>query len=93
MIPYESEGIAESLLKYVEWMRCRSSGSEIETLLEKDATLKKKLDSESDLEDLLRDIAASTPEARFFVTTGRNLTKVLSGQVHPDETVSEEQMT
>ena len=92
MIPYETEGISQNLLKYIEWMRRRSSGSDIEALLEKDATLKKKLDNESDLEDLLRDLAASMPEANCFVTIGRNLTKVLSGKVHPNEILSEEQM-
>ena len=92
MIPSESEGISQYLLKYIEWMRRRSMGSDIEALLGNDATLRKKLDNESDLEDLLRDLAASTPEANCVVTTGRNLTKVLSGQVHPNQILSEEQM-
>ena len=91
-MPYESEGIAEKWLKYVEWMRRRSSASEIEALLEKDVTLKKRLDNEFDLEDLLRDIAATTPEANCFVTIGRDLTKILSGQLHPNEVLSEEQI-
>ena len=92
MIPDESDDVPEHLLRYVDWMRRRSSGSEIKALLEKEDTLKKKLENEPDPEDCLCDLAASTPEANCFVTTGRNLTKIISGQVHPNEVVSEEQM-
>ena len=92
MMPKDSKDIPEDMLKYVEWMQRRSSGSKINNLLEKDATLKKKMENEVDLEDLLRDLAASTPEANCLVTIGENLIEIISGKVHPNELVSKEQM-
>ena len=93
MVPCKNEDIAPSLRKYVEWMKRESSGCKIETLLKESSVGKEVLNDDAYREDLLRDLAASTLEGEHFVTVGRRLPKLISGEVPPHKIFHEEEIT
>lgn len=93
MLPSENQNIAPRLLKYVEWMQRESSGCKIETFLKESPIGKEVLNDESYRENFLRDLAADTLEGEYFVTVGRRLTKLISGEVPPHKILPEEEMS
>lgn len=91
-VPHVCEARIPYLHRYIEWMRHQSTCSDLEAFLERDPVGKRVLDDEPYRDCFLREVSASTWEGDIIVRVGKNLSKILRGDVDFSEVFSSEEL-